>query len=84
MMSASPLTENPGGGGSLSGMLWLSLILHLLLVSVLLSLPPRPPATRTLGPAIGGTGERPAGASRAVIRSFPEILSPEATAPTRF
>ena len=59
MMSASPLTENPGGGGSLSGMLWLSLILHLALVSVILSLPPLPQAKLTLGRSIPWkTGER--------------------------
>ena len=81
-MSASPLTENPGGGGSLSGMLWLSLILHLALVSVILSLPPLPQAKLTLGPVysvelVSAQPGLPAPSSDL----SPDILNPEAGRP---
>ncbi|HAR97641.1 MAG TPA: hypothetical protein DCS11_01835 [Syntrophus sp. (in: bacteria)] len=82
MMSASPLTENPGGGGSLSGMLWLSLTLHLALVSVILSLPPLPPAKMTLGPVYSvELVSAPPGLPAPSSDLSPEILRPEAGQP---
>lgn len=49
-MSAPPFMEHPGGGPSLSAMLFLSFGVHLLLLVVLMTLPTLPAPKLTLGP----------------------------------